>query len=87
MVKALKSTGVEIMVVPNTYTNLMYGAMSICCVHRDNKHLNFFLWRDTPWPKKLKAPGKALEIPGKHGKSWETSKDSGKSWDIFLVLI
>ena len=68
----------------------MYGTMSICCVHRDNKHLNLFLY---VWEggghylaKKLKAPGKALEIPGKHGKSWETRKDSGKSRDIFLVF-
>ena len=31
---------------------------------------------DIPAPKKLKAPGKAVEIPGKHGKSRETRKKS-----------
>ena len=35
--------------------------------------------------KKLKASGKALEIPGRHGKSPETCKNPGKSRDIFLV--
>ena len=66
------------MVVPNTYKNLMYGAMFICCAHRDNKHLNILcVWGgDIPAPKKLKARGKAVEIPGKHGKSRETQKKS-----------
>ena len=33
---------------------------------------------DTTGPQKIESPGKASEIPGMHGKSWETRKNPGK---------
>ena len=32
--------------------------------------------------KNLKNPWKAWEIPGRHGKSWESMGNPGKAWEI-----
>ena len=55
--------------------------MFICCAHRDNKHLNIFLCGGGTL-----LGQKNSKNPGKHGKSRETRKNSGKSRDIFLVF-
>ena len=70
MVKALRSTGIEIMVALNTYTNLMSGVRAhefyctpllctiIACTTNPGK------WGGSPkeWHE---IPGKWYEIPGK----------------------
>ena len=67
MVKALKSTGIEIMVAQNTWTNLMYGAAGPVRAHEFHcTSLLCTIIGSTTNPSKLdEIPGEWHEISGK----------------------
>ena len=77
MVKALKSTGIEIMIAQNTYTNLMYGvrALEFYCTPL----LCTIIGSSTTYPAKcgktpvngVKAPGNGVKSPGNAYESRE----------------
>ena len=76
MVKALKSTGIEIMIVQNTYTNLMYGvrALEFYCTP-----LLCTIISSTTNPAKCKTPVNGVKAPGNGMKSPGNADESRES--------
>ena len=62
-------------------------ALPVAICHPKSKHLiisqrGTFLQKLEIFWESMRNPGKAWEIPGKHGKSKESMENPGKAWEI-----